>query len=117
MKRADTSRAQRGVPRKISGIVMSDNNEIEKKEQRREGAKARRPDPEKLLAKIKAKEKESVKGKLKIFLGFAAGVRKTYAMLESAHKLLKAGMDVVAGCVVTHGRPETEALLQGLEVI
>ncbi len=96
---------------------MNDNHDTRQKERRRAGAKTRRPDPEKLLAKIKAKETESAKGKLKIFLGFAAGVGKTYAMLESAHKLLKAGMDVVAGCVVTHGRAETEALLSGLEVI
>jgi Osmosensitive K+ channel histidine kinase len=76
-----------------------------------------RPDPEKLLAKLKAEESESTRGKLKIFLGFAAGVGKTYSMLQAAHKLLKNGDDVVAGCVVTHGRPETEALLSGLPSI
>ena len=56
-------------------------------------------------------------GKLKIYLGHAAGVGKTYAMLEEAHRLKKAGVDVVIGWVETHGRKETEALLDGLEII
>jgi two-component system, OmpR family, sensor histidine kinase KdpD len=56
-------------------------------------------------------------GKLKIYLGHAAGVGKTYAMLEEAHRLKKAGVDVVVGWVETHGRKETEALLKGLEII
>ncbi len=56
-------------------------------------------------------------GKLKIYLGHAAGVGKTYAMLEEAHRLKKAGVDVVIGWVESHGRKETEALLEGLEII
>jgi len=56
-------------------------------------------------------------GKLKIYLGHAAGVGKTYAMLEEAHRLKKAGVDVVIGWVETHGRKETGALLEGLEII
>lgn len=56
-------------------------------------------------------------GKLKIYLGHAAGVGKTFAMLEEAHRLKKAGVDVVIGWVETHGRTETEALLAGLEII
>jgi two-component system sensor histidine kinase KdpD len=56
-------------------------------------------------------------GKLKIYLGHAAGVGKTYAMLEEAHRLKKAGVDVVIGWVDTHGRKDTEALLEGLEII
>jgi two-component system, OmpR family, sensor histidine kinase KdpD len=56
-------------------------------------------------------------GKLKIYLGHAAGVGKTYAMLEEAHRLKKAGVDVVIGWVETHGRQETEVLLEGLEII
>src|ERR1017187_8321995 len=56
-------------------------------------------------------------GKLKIYLGHAAGVGKTYAMLEEAHRLKKAGVDVVIGWIETHGRQETEALLAGLEII
>ncbi|HEY4953094.1 MAG TPA: histidine kinase [Verrucomicrobiae bacterium] len=56
-------------------------------------------------------------GKLKIYLGHAAGVGKTFAMLEEAHRLKKAGVDVVIGWVETHGRKDTEALLEGLEII
>ena len=56
-------------------------------------------------------------GKLKIYLGHAAGVGKTYAMLEEGHRLKKAGVDVVIGWVDTHGRKDTEALLEGLEII
>jgi two-component system sensor histidine kinase KdpD len=56
-------------------------------------------------------------GKLKIYLGHAAGVGKTFAMLEEAHRLKQAGVDVVIGWVETHGRKETEALLAGLEII
>lgn len=55
------------------------------------------------------------RGKLKIFLGFAAGVGKTYAMLEDAHTLKKSGVDVVAGYIEPHGRPDTTALKEGLE--
>ncbi|MFZ1073089.1 MAG: histidine kinase [Verrucomicrobiia bacterium] len=56
-------------------------------------------------------------GKLKIYLGHAAGVGKTYAMLEEAHRLKKAGVDVVIGWVDTHGRKETEELIGDLEII
>jgi len=56
-------------------------------------------------------------GGLKIYLGHAAGVGKTYAMLEEAHRLKKAGVDVVIGWIETHGRVDTEALLEGLEII
>jgi len=56
-------------------------------------------------------------GKLKIYLGHAAGVGKTFAMLEEAHRLKQAGVDVIIGWVETHGRKDTEALLEGLEVI
>jgi two-component system, OmpR family, sensor histidine kinase KdpD len=62
-------------------------------------------------------DRKSRLGKLKIYLGHAAGVGKTYAMLEEAHRLKKAGVDVVIGWVETHGRKETEALLVGLEII
>lgn len=56
-------------------------------------------------------------GKLKIFFGYAAGVGKTYAMLEAAHQAQKEGMDVVVGYVEPHARPDTLALLEGLEVL
>jgi two-component system sensor histidine kinase KdpD len=74
-----------------------------------------RPSPEALLEA--ARRADSRTGKLKIFVGAAPGVGKTYEMLQSAHARLKAGVDVVVGVVETHGRAETEALLRGLEVL
>ena len=56
-------------------------------------------------------------GRLKIFFGYAAGVGKTYAMLEAAHQAKKEGIDVVVGYVERHARPDTLALLEGLEVL
>jgi two-component system sensor histidine kinase KdpD len=76
-----------------------------------------RPDPDAILARIKAEEKQDTRGQLKIFLGYAAGVGKTYAMLEAAHQRINEGIDVVVGYVDTHGRAETDALVTGLEVI
>jgi two-component system sensor histidine kinase KdpD len=72
-----------------------------------------RPSPEALLAAV-AKQ---ARGRLKVFLGFAPGVGKTYAMLESARRRKKDGIDVVVGLVETHGRRDTEALLEGLEAL
>lgn len=77
----------------------------------------RRPDPDALLARVQAEEQKTGRGRLKIFLGYAAGVGKTYAMLQAARRRQTEGLDVVAGYVETHGRAETEALLQGLELI
>ena len=76
-----------------------------------------RPDPDALLARVQEEERQKVRGKLKIFLGYAAGVGKTYAMLEAAQSRKAEGIDVVVAVVETHGRAETEALLPGLEVI
>jgi two-component system sensor histidine kinase KdpD len=76
-----------------------------------------RPDPDKLLAHVQAEEKRRVRGHLKIFFGYAAGVGKTYAMLEAAHQRTAEGVDVVVGYVETHQRLETENMLRGLEVI
>jgi len=76
-----------------------------------------RPSPETLLRVAQAEEAEYGRGKLKIFLGYAAGVGKTYAMLEAARQRKGDGRDVVAGYVESHGRPETDLLLEGLEVI
>lgn len=76
----------------------------------------RRPSPEELL-KVAKEEENSVRGKLTIYLGYAPGVGKTYAMLYDAHLRKKEGIDVVVGYAETHGRIETEALLDGLEVI
>jgi two-component system sensor histidine kinase KdpD len=76
-----------------------------------------RPDPDKLLAQVQAEEQAQKRGHLKIFLGYAAGVGKTFAMLEAAHQRKNEGVDVVVGYVETHKRLETEALVSGLEVI
>lgn len=76
-----------------------------------------RPNPDQLLAKIHKDAAAQAKGRLQIFLGMAPGVGKTYAMLEAARKLQGEGRHVVVGAVETHGRPETERLLEGLSVI
>jgi two-component system sensor histidine kinase KdpD len=76
-----------------------------------------RPNPDELLAHIQAEERQQAHGKLQIFLGYAAGVGKTYAMLEAARQRKAQGVDVVIGYVETHGRAETDALLKGLEII
>ncbi len=76
-----------------------------------------RPDPDALLAHAQAEEKRQARGSLKIFLGYVAGVGKTYAMLDAAHQAKTDGIDVVVGYVETHGRGETEALLRQLEVV
>ena len=59
----------------------------------------------------------SQRGRLKIYLGYAAGVGKTYEMLQEAHRLKAEGIDVVVGLVETHGRAGTAQLLEGLEII
>ena len=76
-----------------------------------------RPDPDALLRRVAAEEARAGLGRLKIFFGYAPGVGKTYAMLESARRLRAEGVDVVIGCVETHGRAETARLLEGLEVL
>ena len=72
-----------------------------------------RPSPEALLAEAQREGR----GRLKIFLGAAPGVGKTYAMLETAHERLREGVDVAAGVIETHGRRETETLLKGVDVL
>jgi two-component system, OmpR family, sensor histidine kinase KdpD len=74
-----------------------------------------RPDPDALLKEVQREEEK--RGRLKIFLGYAPGVGKTYTMLNEAHVLKNRGEDVVVGVVETHSRIETEELLKGLEVI
>ena len=73
--------------------------------------------PDYLLSLIKKDELREDQGKLKVFLGMAAGVGKTYAMLQAARQLKAAGTDVVVGLVEHHGRVETALLVDGLEVI
>ncbi|WP_046498908.1 sensor histidine kinase [Syntrophomonas zehnderi] len=75
--------------------------------------KERRADPDALLDTMKKKGR----GRLTVFLGAAAGVGKTYAMLEAARERRAEGVDVVAGWIETHGRRETEALVGDLEVL
>lgn len=78
----------------------------------------RRPSPEAMLRAARAEEVGVEQGgKLKIFLGYAAGVGKTYTMLEAARLRQREGRDVVAGYVESHGRAETDALLDGLECL
>ena len=74
-----------------------------------------RPSPEALLEAARREERRS--GRLKIFVGAAPGVGKTYEMLQQARARKQDGYDVVVGVVETHGRKETQALLDGLEVI
>jgi two-component system sensor histidine kinase KdpD len=80
-------------------------------------ANGTRPDPDQLLARIRSEEQLKSRGKLKIFLGYAAGVGKTFAMLEAAHQRKEQGIDVLVGYVETHRRAETEAMLEDLEVL
>lgn len=80
-------------------------------------AERARPNPDELLSRVQAEEQKQARGRLKIFLGYAAGVGKTYAMLEAAHQRQAEGVTLVVGAAETHGRLETGALLAGLEII
>lgn len=75
------------------------------------------PNPDELLKAIQKDEDQKALGKLKIFFGMSAGVGKTYAMLGEARQRLNEGQKIIVGTVNTHGRKETEALLQGLPII
>ncbi|HVO21988.1 MAG TPA: histidine kinase, partial [Candidatus Margulisiibacteriota bacterium] len=74
---------------------------------------ATRPRPEDFLELVE----RAKRGRLKVYIGFAAGVGKTYRMLEEAHALRRRGVDVVLGFIETHGRAETAALIEGLEYV
>lgn len=76
-----------------------------------------RPDPDQLLAQVHAEELQAQRGSLKVFFGYAAGVGKTYSMLENAQQAKTQGRDVVVGYVEPHARPETQALIDGLEIL
>lgn len=76
-----------------------------------------RPDPDELLEHVRAESRRGERGRLKIFLGYAAGVGKTYTMLQAAHQRLAEGVDVVAAYVETHHRLETDQLVEGLDVL
>src|SRR5579883_2485255 len=74
-----------------------------------------RPDPDRLLAQVKAEEARAARGRLRIFFGSCAGVGKTYSMLEAARAAKASGTEVVIGYLEPHGRVETERLAEGLE--
>ena len=74
-----------------------------------------RATPDELLRRMEPQERDKNRGKLKIFFGYAAGVGKTYAMLEAAHVAQKQGVDVVVGYIEPYTRPQTMKLLEGLE--
>jgi len=74
-----------------------------------------RPDPDALLAQVHEEDRPEGRGRLKVYLGMAAGVGKTYSMLADGQEALKRCEDVVIGYVEPHGRPETEAMSKGLE--
>lgn len=76
-----------------------------------------RLNPDELLKAIQQDEKQLSLGKLKIFFGMSAGVGKTYAMLEEAHQRMSEGVNLIVGVVNTHGRQETEKVLEGLPLI
>jgi two-component system sensor histidine kinase KdpD len=76
-----------------------------------------RPDPDELLARLKQQEAQARRGKLKIFFGASAGVGKTYAMLSAARAQQAQGVGTLVGIVETHGRAETQALLNDFEVL
>lgn len=76
-----------------------------------------RPDPDTLLAQLRAEEQRAQRGKLRIYFGASAGVGKTWAMLSAAQREHAAGRDVLIGVVETHGRSETAALLAGLDTL
>ena len=76
-----------------------------------------RPDPDLLLARVQQEQAHRTRGKLKVFFGAYPGVGKTWSMLGAARAKQREGLDVVVGIVEAHGRKETEALLQGLEIL
>jgi two-component system sensor histidine kinase KdpD len=78
---------------------------------------ASRPDPDRLLRAVKGQEREASRGKMRVFFGYAAGVGKTYAMLEAARALSAAGRNVAIGVIETHARAETDGLAKGLRAI
>src|SRR5690349_11666326 len=77
-----------------------------------------RPTGEEMLARIRAEERSPEgRGRLRVYLGMAPGVGKTFKALEEAHRRRERGADLVVGFVEVHNRPKTAALLEGLEII
>src|SRR5665213_768880 len=75
-----------------------------------------RPTGEEMLARVAAESRPD-HGRLRLYLGMAPGVGKTYRMLEEGHRRIDRGTDLVVGYVEVHGRPRTQALLEGLEIV
>ena len=75
-----------------------------------------RPDPDAILARLRADESRAKRGHLKVFLGMCPGVGKTYSMLRNGRKERTDGTDVLIGVVETHGRVETQALLDEMPI-
>lgn len=75
-----------------------------------------RPDPDAILASIQKEREAAKRGRLKVFFGMCPGVGKTFAMLQAAQQKQKKGVEVLIGVVETHGRRETQALLEGLAI-
>jgi two-component system sensor histidine kinase KdpD len=78
---------------------------------------SQRPDPDALLALVQEQERKAARGKLRIYFGASAGVGKTYGMLVAARKLHAEAQELLVGVIETHGRIETAALLEGLDVL
>jgi two-component system sensor histidine kinase KdpD len=78
---------------------------------------AARPDPDRLIERLRGDAARAARGRLRIYFGASPGVGKTFAMLAAARKARAEGRDVVGGIVETHGRAETAALLEGLELL
>jgi len=76
-----------------------------------------RPDPDALLEQMREDEEKAARGKLRIYFGSSAGVGKTYAMLQAARKLKAEGRELLVGVVETHGRSETMAQTEGLDIL
>ncbi len=76
-----------------------------------------RPDPDALLARVQGQERRAARGRLRIYFGASAGVGKTYAMLAAARKLQAEGRSPLVGVIETHGRAETAAMIEGLELL
>lgn len=80
-------------------------------------SEGQRPDPDALLAQVQRQERKEARGRLRIYFGASAGVGKTYAMLAAARKLQAEGHPPLVGVLETHGRAETAAMLDGLELL
>jgi len=89
----------------------------ERDERKAHGDRDSRPTAEEMLVRTRGAGPQDGRGRLRVYLGMAPGVGKTYRMLEEGHRRIGRGTDLVVGFVESHGRPETERLLDGLEIV